>query len=75
MQTMKKLTMRNLDTFFENIKEGDIFTYSEAFNPQEIVELAAKKAVRAEYCPPGSPEYRSHGCFTMKIYREEEKQG
>ena len=63
----KKITLNNEKVFFDNVYPGMVFTYSEAFSPQELTKLAAAKNVNVEYCRPGTPEYKQHGCFTMKV--------
>jgi hypothetical protein len=62
------LTERNKDIFFQELKVGDVFTYTDlTFIPKEIKQLAAEKGFEVEYCKPGSDEYNAYGSNTMKV--------
>lgn len=63
----RKIIISNQDKFFENCKMGEVFTYAERYIPQELIEMASLFGVVVEYCPPNTPEYKEHGCNTMKV--------
>jgi hypothetical protein len=64
---IKRLTKMNIEGFFSKLSPGEIFTYSDFFFPRDIVKIALQEGIRVSYCPPGSEEYKKHGCYTMKV--------
>lgn len=62
-----KITEGNEHNFFNDKEEGLVFNYSSSFDPKEVEKIANKKGIEVEYCRPKTPEYKAHGCFTMKI--------
>lgn len=64
---IRKITEGNEESFFEICHEGMVFNYSQAFFPKDVRKIAEKHGVVVEYCEPGTPEYKEHGCHTMKV--------
>lgn len=68
VNSIKKLTERNKDTFFnEKPAVGEVFTYSDFFFPMDVVRLAFTHGVGCIYCIPSTEEYKKYGCQTMKV--------
>ena len=63
------LTQASEKSFFEGLNEGDVFTYSQAYLPKDVEDLAARRGVTVEYCVPGTSEYESFGDKTMKVVK------
>ena len=61
------LNLNNQRTFFGTLEIGSVFTYSDAFIPQEIIKLALEKNISVEYCVPGTSEDIEFGSYTMKV--------
>lgn len=64
----------------KRINIGDVIKYNDGYNPYEVTQLALKRGYTVEYCEPGTPEYKEHGCQTMKVtglptHRQEKQLG
>lgn len=70
MRADKHLTENNEATFFNKLEEGDVFTYSEAFDAKEVIQKAKLRGKDIEYCAPETAEYRKYGCYTCKVLPE-----
>lgn len=66
----KKLTLKNVDTFFDNVEKGEIFTYSNQFNLQHVRSSAIRKGWMLEYCAPKTKEYNIHGTNTCVVVQK-----
>ena len=53
--------------FFDRLKVGDVFTYSDEYTLQDVAAIAKQYGKEIAYCQPGSPEYKEYGCYTCKI--------
>ena len=67
MGVVRKITEKNKDRFFERCYIGEVFKYSDVFFAEDIISMATEHLIRVEYCPPRSPEYIQHGCYTCKV--------
>ena len=64
----RKLTWRcDQANFFRRMQKGEVFTYADAFDLDMVRELAYNQGRMIEYCPPGTDEYRCHGCNTCVV--------
>ncbi len=64
---IKKLTENSdQEKFFKSLKSGEVFTYSEAFDPQTIERIATFYGIDVLYCRPYTSEYKEYGSYTMK---------
>jgi len=61
--------MVNKDKFFEQLEEGEVFTYSDGYLFKEVQKMAERRAVNIEYCQPGTIEYKLYGCMTARVIR------
>ena len=59
----------NLDKFFDSLKEGELFRYSDAYILEEVRKMGERRGVTVEYCPPGTHEYKTYGCMTVRVIR------
>ena len=69
---MKKKVSRlgmvvNKNIFFSKLRNGDIFTYSCCFDFKYVKGAALRRGIIIEDCSPASLEYRTHGCYTVKV--------
>ena len=64
---MRKLTEANKATFFILVEKGEVFTFSEAVDLQTVFRLAHELGWFIAYEPPGTKNYRDHGCLTCKV--------
>jgi len=61
--------MSSADRFFETVKEGEIFRFSDGYCLEEVRKMAERRGVKIEYCPPGSYEYKQYGSMTVRVIR------
>jgi hypothetical protein len=70
---MKKIPFLSLiinrNKFFDDIKTGEIFTFSTSFDILYVIKIARNRGVTVEYCKAGSPEDLKYGSRTMKVIR------
>ena len=59
----------DLDKFFATLDEGELFRYSDCYILPEVKKMGERRGVTVEYCPPGTPEYKTYGCFTVRVIR------
>lgn len=64
---MEKLTHHNRNSFFDNIKKGELFTYSTNMLLTDVRQVAIQNGWMIQYYPPGTPEYKEHGSQTCKV--------
>jgi hypothetical protein len=60
----------SFEKFFSKLKDGEIFTYSDAFLFHDVKEFGLRYGWNVIYCEPTTPEYKEHGCFTCRAYRK-----
>jgi hypothetical protein len=72
MSCLKKLTLGNRKVFFQNVEEGELCTYNDAYLFDDVRKLAEEFNVDIEYILPEDPEYQQHGCYCFKIVRVHE---
>ena len=58
---------RDIAKFLEKCAVGEVFTYSDGYGLQEVVQAAKEQGIELGYCVPGSLEYKKLGCFTVKV--------
>jgi len=63
----KKNASEYYQRFFGSLKQGDFFTYGEAWTPQEIKMLAARHGTTVMYCAPKTAGYILHGSQVMEV--------
>ncbi len=59
--------MDDLDRFFDQLKAGDIFTYSSGFIYGEIKKMAERRNRDVQYCSRESKESKRYGDLTVKV--------
>lgn len=68
------VTPENETLFFKFCTPGHVYTYDEDYYLWEDIKKAAEyHGVPIEYCRPGSPEYKTYGCFAFKVLEDTSK--
>lgn len=67
MRRVRKLTIDNKVNFFDSLRRGDAFTYSQTFLAEDVIAMAAEKGLEIHYCKPHTHLYRTYGCRTFYV--------
>ncbi|QST02240.1 hypothetical protein IMZ31_22565 (plasmid) [Pontibacillus sp. ALD_SL1] len=68
---MKTLTVRNRDSFFDYVVEGQTYTFHSVFCYRDIERLASIKGVRTRCYPPDHPKSKLHGVYNFTVLKKE----
>jgi hypothetical protein len=67
---IRKLTLTNSKTFFENSHIGEIFETSSSFNTEDTILTGLSRGYIVAYCGPNTPEYKTFGGYAYRISKK-----